>query len=77
MPVRPRAAALARITDGSYGVNEATAGNAAPYFLKPTSLGKYMIYNRDEAMMRAAGNTAGTPVNSSTAFSDSVEWAVL
>lgn len=63
-------------TDGSYGVTEATASNAAPFFLKPTSLGKYMIYNRDEAMMQAAGNTAGTPVNSSTAFSDAVEWAV-
>lgn len=63
-------------TDGSYGVSEATAGNAAPFFLKPTSLGKYMIYNRDKAMMRASGNSAGTPVNSSTEFSDSVEWAV-
>ena len=52
-------------SDGSYGVSQATAVNASPFYLKPTALGKYMIYNRDEAMMRAAGNTAGTPVNSS------------
>ncbi len=34
-----------------------------------------MIYNRNQAMMQAVGNSAGTPVGSSTAFSDSIEWA--
>ena len=48
-------------SDGSYGVSQATAVNASPFYLKPTALGKYMIYNRDKAMMRAVGSTAGTP----------------
>ena len=64
-------------SDGSYDVMQATASNAAPFFLKPTALGKYMIYNRDEAMMQATGNSAGMPVSSSAAFSDEIEWAVL
>lgn len=67
---------VALSSDGSYGVTEATAVNAAPFFLKPTALGKYMIYNRNDAMMQAVGNSAGTPVSSSNAFSDSIEWAV-
>ncbi|MFN7506157.1 MAG: hypothetical protein ACK5Q1_11435, partial [Limnobacter sp.] len=66
---------IALSSDGSYGVTETTAVNAAPFFLKPTALGKYMIYNRNQAMMQAVGNSAGTPVGSSTAFSDSLDWA--
>lgn len=64
-------------SDGSYGVSQATAVNASPFYLKPTALGKYMIYNRDKAMMRAVGSSAGTPVSSATAFSDAIEWTVL
>ncbi|HEX4842898.1 MAG TPA: peptidase M19 [Limnobacter sp.] len=63
-------------TDGSYGVDQATAGNAAPFYMKPSALGKYMIYNASETMMQSPTGAAGNAVGSSAEFSDLIEWTV-
>ncbi|MCQ8896945.1 peptidase M19 [Limnobacter humi] len=64
-------------TGGTYAVDQTLLSKAAPLYLKPSALGKYMLFNANQQLMQGVGNTAGTPVTSTTAYSDSIEWSVL
>lgn len=63
---------VSKNTDGTYSVASSTAGNAEPFYMKPTALGKYMVYTTDAFLMRGAG----TAINSAQAFADDIEWTV-
>lgn len=64
-------------SDGSYQASASTAGTAAPFYMKPTALGKYMLYTADKLLMQASTNASGSPVGSSKALDDKIEWTVL
>ncbi len=64
---------LAAEGDG-YAANAMKEG-AAAFYLKPTALGKYMLYNADRALLTAEGNRTG--LASLDDASDAAEWTVL
>ncbi|WP_438043173.1 peptidase M19 [Sorangium sp. So ce128] len=64
---------------GGYGARAATLGSADPFFMKPTALGKYLIYNK-EASFLAAGSllTLGGLLGVATvsAPTEAADWTV-
>lgn len=63
---------VAKNGDGSYEAKGRTLADGEPFYLKPTGLGKTMLYTTDALLMR--GNQGR--VDSTEAFSDQIEWAL-
>ncbi|MBW2940577.1 hypothetical protein [Zhongshania aquimaris] len=63
--------------DGAgYRASAADVAGAEPFYLKPTALGKYMIYSASRELVAAAGN--GNLANVAiAAATDNAEWTVL
>ncbi|MGJ8687002.1 MAG: hypothetical protein ACSHWQ_05955, partial [Spongiibacteraceae bacterium] len=61
---------------GGYSASAADLGSAEPFYLKPTALGKYMIYSASRELLSAVGDGSLTNI-ASTAASDNAEWTVL
>ena len=65
---------------GAYSANEPDAANAERFYMKPTALGKYMLYNRNRQVVNANTSNPLLPtidsVNSASA-SDGSEWSVV
>ncbi len=63
--------------DGSgYRASAADLGAAEAFYLKPTALGKYMIYSASRELVSAAGDGSLTNI-STTAATDNAEWTVV
>ncbi|MFN4329378.1 MAG: peptidase M19 [Limnobacter sp.] len=67
---------VAMTTGGQYSVDQSQLSKAAAFYLKPTALGKYMVYNTNQQMLQLTGNSAGTAASNTAAFSDAVEWTL-
>jgi len=68
-----------RATDGwcarngsGYAMSAATAKAAEPFFLKPTALGKYMVYGKDRSFLTGDGSA----VTTSTALAEPIDWTI-
>lgn len=59
-----------------YAATATEAAAAEPFFLKPTALGKYALYNRNRQLMSVGTAPALTHV-ASAAATDDAEWTVL
>ncbi len=59
---------------GEYVLAKAEAGQASAFFMKPTALGRYMLYDRDESLLNA--KAAGAAVGSIAAPRLEVGWGI-
>jgi len=65
---------VVRTADG-YVANTRNLATAEPFFLKPTALGKYALYNRNRQLMSASGSSLGNVA--SIDADDTAEWTVV
>lgn len=59
---------------GRYRANAENAAQAEPFFMKPSALGKYLLYNRSRKLMTS--NTSGVTNAALADASDSAEWTL-
>lgn len=64
------------LTGDAYAATADTVANAEPFYLKPTALGKYVLYNRNRQVMAVDEAPALGSVASADA-DDNAEWTVL
>lgn len=60
---------------GRYMANADTAEQAEPFFMKPSALGKYLLYNSNRQLV--TGNVSVVTNAALAAASDSAEWTLL
>ena len=61
--------------DGSYTATAAEPAGAEPFFLKPSALGKYLLYSSQRELLAASGG--GTTTQASASADDNAEWTVV
>lgn len=59
-------------SDGSYVAAQSELAAAEPFYMKPTALGSYLLYNTDGAYMGANG----TPVETIASASPATDWVI-
>ncbi len=63
-----------RLADGAYSATATAIADAEPFYLKPSSLGHYLLYSSVRDLITASGGSTGT--SSSAGADDSAEWLV-
>lgn len=63
---------LVKSGDGSYAATASLSDSATGIFMKPTALGKYMLFAKDETLLQGLSGS----VSSSQVFADDIEWTV-
>lgn len=59
-------------SDGSYAATASSASEGEPFYMKPTALGKYLFYAKDESFLAVTGSNVG----SANAASDAADWTI-
>lgn len=63
---------LASRQGGGYAAKSATAAEAEPFYMKPATLGKYMFYDHNRALLSVIGSAVG----SQSQLSKAVVWTI-
>lgn len=77
LKARDTAALALRDANGGYSLyspNSLQKLKGTPFFMKPTALGRYLLYADDRTMMAAFGNTVGSTAPDAPA--DAADWTV-